>query len=378
MQAFLLMVWSFMKDSAPKNWKQVLFGLLMLGTTFVATRCGILPPDAPLPPLPDPIFEPGNMGWVRDDEEVKVAMGRLDFKIFADTPAGKSDDPIPKSVYLWQNYEKLMGKKWPARNQANIGSCVANGTNTAIEMTLATQIVFQKGGADEFKHVSVEVTYGGSRVQIGKGRIRGDGSVCSWAADYVKQEGVVSMEKHPSHDLSAYSVPRCREFGDKGVPEPLRAIAKDYPVRDYTFCKSWADVKKALASGYGIAMCSNAGFEGNRDANGVKKPRGSWAHCMALIAYHTEGAAEYCFIENSWGSRPNEGPTGWAGAPDSGFWVESSVIDRLAKQQGNEVIAFSGIKGFPSRKLDWFVQVEPRVDPGRQFAHREVLYASIP
>lgn len=378
MQPFFEKLWKLIKDAAPKNWMQLVAWLLLAVITALGTHFGCLPANTPIPDPPLPIFEPGEMGWVRDDEAVKVAMGQLEFKIFGDTPAGKSDDALPKAVYLWQNYEKLMGKKWPARDQANIGSCVGNGTNTAIEATLATQIILNRGGADEFRHASVEVTYGGSRVQIGKGRIRGDGSVGSWAAEYVKQEGVVSMERHPTHDLSTYSVPLCRQFGDRGVPDPLRVIAKQHPVKDFTFCKSWADVKRALASGYGIAICSDQGFEGNRDSNGVKKPRGSWAHCMAIWGYHTEGAKEYGAFENSWGSRPNEGPVGWGNPPDSGFWVESSVIDRLCRIQGNEVIAFSAVKGWPSRQLDWFVHVEPRPDPGRRLTQREVLYASIP
>lgn len=378
MQPFLEKAWNAIKDAAPKNWKQVLFGLFMLATTFVATRCGVLPPDAPLPPIPDPIFEPGNMGWVRDDDAVKEVRDTLEFKTFGATPAGKSDDPLPKVVYLWQNYQKLFNAPRPSKNQSSIGSCVSFGTNQAVETTLATQIVFLRGSKDEFKHISEEVTYGGSRVQVGKGRIRGDGSVGSWGAEFVQKWGIVERAKHGQYDLSAYSVSTCRTFGDRGVPVDLQAIAKERPVKDITFCKSWAEVKRALASGYALSICSDQGFEGNRDANGVKKPRGSWAHCMAIDGYHTEGATEYAHIDNSWGARPSEGPTGWGNPPDSGFWVESSVIDRLAKMQGNEVIAFSAVRGWPSRKLDWFVHVEPRPDPGLRFAQREVLYASIP
>ena len=39
--------------------------------------------------------------------------------------------------------------------------------------------------------LSPEVIYGGSRVEIGGGRIRGDGSIGAWAARWVRDYGVV-------------------------------------------------------------------------------------------------------------------------------------------------------------------------------------------
>src|SRR6185369_223434 len=361
----------------PKNWKAYLiwFGVTTLAGILAAL--GFWPKDIPLPPIPEPIFEPGEMGWIPNPEAVDDVKRFLEFKVFSDTPAYKSQDPIPDKVYLWESYKKLFKANPPSKNQGQIGSCVSFGTNNAVARTLATQIVLTNGGADEYKDIVEEVTYGGSRVQIGGG-IRGDGSVGAWAAQFVQKWGVVARGKYDSYDLTVYSVATCRKFGDKpGPPEALLTIAKEHPVKDITQVNTWAEAKKAIASGYAIAICSNVGFEGNRDSNGVKPPRGSWAHCMCLDGYHIEGGKEYGHIENSWGPRPNEGPVGFGNPPDSGFWTDSGTIQRILGQKDSW--AFSAVKGWPRRELDWFVNVPRQPNNFARFALRkEVTYAMAP
>lgn len=353
----------------PKNWKDYLIWLLVCTLIAILGALGFWPRELPLPPVPVPIFTPGEMGWVNNPDEVWDVQKTLEFRVFSDTPAGKSQEPIPNHMYLWDAYRKLFKTLPPSKNQANIGSCVSFGTNNAVARTLAMQIIISGGGADEFKDIVEEVTYGGSRVQVGGGKLRGDGSVGAWAAQFVQKWGVVERGQHGQYDLRVYSVDTCRKFGNSGVPAELQTLAKAHPVRDITLIKTWDEAKKALASGYAIAVCSGVGFEGNRDANGVKSPRGSWAHCMCLDGYHIEGGKEYGHIENSWGPRPNEGPVGWGSPPDSGFWTDSATISRMLRE--NDSWAFSAVKGWPRRELDWFVQDRrvndaiAHVSPGR-------------
>ncbi len=366
------------KDYIPKNWLQlVVYGVFVSVTSVLTTYGCIDKGDVPLPDPPWPIFEPTEEqanGWVPNPEAVKEVQAKLAFKVFADTPAGISDDPLPESVFLWQSYEKLFGKPPPSKDQSSIGSCVSFGTNTAIEYTLATQIVLAKGSKEEFRHIAEEVTYGGSRVEIGGNRIRGDGSVGAWAAQFVQKWGIVARDKYAAVDLSVYSVATCRKFGQSGVPDDLERLARERPVKDITLVKTWESAKKALASGYGIAICSGQGFSMQRDANGICRASGSWAHCMALGGYTKINGKEYGHITNSWGANAHTGPVGPGNPPPSGFWADSATVQRMLSE--NDSWAFSAVVGWPGRakELDWFVQVAPRHP--QHIA--EVQFASIP
>jgi hypothetical protein len=65
---------------------------------------------------------------------------------------------------------------------------------------------------------------------------------------------------------------------------------------------------------------------------------------------------------------------GWGNPNPDGFWAESNVIDRMLRQ--GDSWTFSGVTGFPRRKLpDWFIAV-PRVpDRFARFNRPEVLLA---
>lgn len=297
-----------------------------------------------------------SFGWVEDKEAVaKISQG-LAFKVFSDTPAGQADEPLPKAVYLWHAYKQLTGRNPPEKNQNPVGSCVSFGTNNAIERTMAVQIAMKKLH-EEFKFICEEVTYAGSRVEVGGGRIGGDGSVGAWAAKFVKDWGVVAREKvlNGKYDLSKYDPTRCRDWGKRGVPDDLEPLAREHSVHEITQVKSWEEAKRALANGYGIAICSNQGFTMQRDARGIARASGSWAHCMCLDGYHVDSdGKEYGHIENSWGATAHTGPVGWGDPSPAGFWADSATIDRMVKY--DDSWAFSAVKGFPKQRIDWSVQ----------------------
>jgi hypothetical protein len=344
----------------PKNWQQIVLWIVVSSLLITLSYFGILPNNAPIPAPPAPIFEPTDAeanGWQPNPEAVQAIKAELDFPVFGDTPAGKVDDPLPESVYMWQKYSKLFGRGPPSRDQGQIGSCVGNGTGTAIDRTLATQIVVANGSPDEYRMASAEVIYGGSRVQIGGGKIRGDGSVGAWAAQFAQKFGYAGQEQVAGYNLTNYSVSTCREFGARGVPAKLLEACKEHLIQDITEVRSWQEAKKALASGYGIAVCSNQGFSTQRDANGVCRPQGQWNHCMCLDGYTVIGGKEYGHIENSWGPKSASGPVGPGDPPTSGFWADSGTIGRMLGQ--NDSWAFSTVKGWPKREIDWFVQVRP-------------------
>lgn len=288
-------------------------------------------------------------GWEYRPDEVEAIRQMQPFPTFGSTPANVVGD-IPDHVFLWEADRKVLGKVLEPKNQGQVGSCVSFGTNTAIRRTMLTEIMM--GEPEEFKDIVEEVTYGGSRVEVGQGRISGDGSVGAWAAEFVKRWGVVARGTYGGYNLERYDENLCRQFGRSGVPTDIENIAKKQPVKTITQIRSWDEAKKALASGYGIAISSNQGFSMQRDAKGICRPSGSWAHCMALDGYVTEGS-EYGHIENSWGADSHTGPVGWGEPNTAGFWADASVIDRMLQQ--DDSWAFSAVDGFPARKISWLL-----------------------
>jgi hypothetical protein len=264
-------------------------------------------------------------------------------------------EDIPDHVYLWDVARVVNGGLIPPRNQGQVGSCVSFGTARAVEYSMCAEIAV--GEPESFMDLCTEVIYAGSRVEIGGGRLRGDGSVGAWAADWCRKYGILGRLEYKTekatYDLRQYSEARCKSWGSTGVPNDLEPLAKVHPIRQTTQVKTWEEAKRMLASGYGIAVCSGQGFSMKRDANGVAKASGSWAHCMCLCGYHTEGGKEFGRIDNSWGASAHTGPTGWGNPGPEGFWAEASVISKMLAEKDSW--AFSSVDGFPVKKLRWII-----------------------
>jgi hypothetical protein len=291
-----------------------------------------------------------DFGWWDNPAEVSAVVRQLPFASASATDACRIGD-VPKEVFLWHATKKLTGKNPETKNQGGVGSCVSFGTNTAVRRTMGVEIAIG-GEVEEYTDIVEEVTYGGSRVEVGGGRIRGDGSVGAWAAKFVEDWGVIARGKYGGHDLSRYSESTCRSFGSRGVPDELEPLAKEHPIKEVTAVPTWEDAKRLLASGYGIAICSNQGFSMRRDSEGVCSPSGSWAHCMCLDGYVVlSGGRELGHIENSWGPDAHTGPVG-AGEPGpGGFWADSKVVGRMLGY--GDSWSFAAVQGFPARKIKW-------------------------
>lgn len=302
-------------------------------------------------------------GWQYDAEAVKANLDQAKTLHFETTPAGKAALG-DTDVFLWQAVRRVNNKAppwYPNVNQQSVGCCVGCGWKHSTDVCQATQII--SGRRAEWKPASVEVIYGNSRVDIGKGRISGDGSVGAWAKAAVEKDGVAPMENIGGVDLSTFSPQRARAWGRSGVPSSVNEAAKDHIVKGCALVKTWTDVKRAITQGYPVAVCSNQGFTMERDSTGRCRPQGSWGHCMAIIAVRS-GANEGGFILNSWGDQAHTGPTWPEDAPVAGFWADASVIDRMVGQ--NDSFALADIAGFPARTPAWFIKRESkRRDPLR-------------
>lgn len=320
--------------------------------------------EVPVPAAPAE-YAP-TFGWHADANAIATNRDPAKTLHFDTTPAGRAALG-DGDVFLWRHVRKAAGREppwYPNVNQQSVGCCVGCGWKHCADVCQATAIA--AGRSFEWKPVSVEVIYGGSRVDVGGRRISGDGSVGAWAKEYVASKGgIAAMQKYASADLTTFSPARARDFGRRGVPPDIAAAAKEHPVKGCALVKSWPDVKRAVQQGYPVAVCSDQGFTMERDSTGRCRPQGVWPHCMAIIG--VRGNPEGAFILNSWGDSAHTGPVWPEDMPVAGFWVDAVVIDRMVRQ--GDSFALADVEGFPARKLDWVVEVRPVRDRRALFAH---------
>ena len=300
-------------------------------------------------------------GWLRDQDQIDKNLDPQQTLQFAATPAGQAAMG-DEDVFLYRAVRKVnnRGPPWyPNINQGNVGCCVGAGSKHGTDIVQATAIA--SGQQFEWKPASAEVIYSVSRVDVGGGQIRGDGSVGRWACEALRTGSLAPMERIGSYDLSTFSPARARQWGSSGVPSEVKAIAKQHPVKGAALCKTAVDVKRAIAQGYPVVVCSDVGFNnpngsvGTRDKDGFIKPRGTWPHCMCFIAWRT-GTRPGALCLNSWGDSAHGGPVWPEDQPVAAFWVDEPVADRMVRQ--GDSFALSDVLGFPARnpKPDWFVK----------------------
>lgn len=310
-------------------------------------------------------------GWKKPtDEETAATLRILSEPRFADTPAGRAvmgDDDAP----VWRLAIKgRNGHTIPARDQGQVGSCVSFGYAAAVEYTMAVQVAIAKE-RQTLPDICQEAIYAGSRVEVNGGRVpfNGDGSTGAWGAKWLETTGgALARGKYGNHDLTAYDVQRCKQWGTRGVPDELEPEARKHKAK-CSLVASATEAKKALQQGYAIAVCSDQGFSNTRDADGFARAQGSWAHCMAIIGYRADKPG--FLILNSWGSGWITGPKGkFEDTPDGSFWAAESTVDRMLKQGDSYAVA--NADGFRKRKIDpsdWVVQAQPPIRPRRNLDH---------
>lgn len=283
-------------------------------------------------------------GWIAPEDRSKEEQERHE-AIVGEMPAflivGNTEDQ-PKELFLWDFVKAVYGKHLPNYAQ-QIGDCVSFGMKNAAEYLQCMEIN-RLGEFEEFHPIYPPYIYGISRVQIGGGRISGDGSVGSWAADGVRKYGVL---RSTESGVPAYSGSVAKEWGRKGPPADMIEKAKPHCMKTTAPVRNFVAVRDAITNGYPVTVASNVGFEGGeytKDGKKFLKRGGSWGHQMCFVGV-TESAA-YCL--NSWGE--NFGPKGLNDEPPGGFWVAAEDVDRMTGQ--DDSYAISQFDGFPRQSLN--------------------------
>ncbi|SFH97275.1 hypothetical protein [Planctomicrobium piriforme] len=311
--------------------------------------------------MSDAIQQPP-FGWVPPDERTYTVNKEVE-RVMQDMPllsaagtdiAGTGAGQI---ALLYKMLEKAYGEKaYPILRQL-IGDCVSFGWMKGVALTMAVDI-FLKGDAEEFpeKMPATEWIYFTSRVLVGKGRLgRGDGSVGAWAAQAVKDHGILFRQPYDGVDLTSYSGDRAKDWGYRGPSnaDALEQIADEHPIQQTALVNTYEQARDAIFNGYPVPVCSNQGFTAKRDNDGFCRPSGSWSHCMCFIAADDSFGRPGLLCDNSsWGATYFSGPKRHE-QPDGTFWVDADTCNKMLRQ--NDSFAVSGFKGFPKRNIDWSI-----------------------
>lgn len=306
-------------------------------------------------------------GWVNDSEAVTEVLNDWAAKgmptRFKDAAprlmTGVDDTP----VFFWQGEEKVLGKRLDVWNQNPVGSCVGFGFTRAAQNLLLWEIASGEPETWPNAELAPEVTYGGSRVEIGGGRIRGDGSVGAWAAKFLMDYGLVVRGKYGTLDITSYNADTCRRLGREGIPPDVETIARVHPVRAAAMVTTRAEVWAAIGGGKPIAVCSDQGFSMSLGSDGYCNTEGEWAHCMQICGrfIHPRRGKSYV-IGNSWANYlrdmgtdveyiAEDGTTKKFRLPIGAFCTTEDVVARMVAQRDS--FALAGVTGWAKTIVDY-------------------------
>jgi hypothetical protein len=306
----------------------------------------------------DTTGKPIYAGWVPNKRSTINFKAQQKMPMFADAARELAGSGSKKKALLWKFFEKASGDKLIPHDQT-IGDCVAHGWGLGVDILDAVQITHGRGGW--VAKSATEVIYTGGRVEIGKGKIAGDGMHGSWAGQWCRDGGVLLRQPYldGKYDFTRYSgsksrkwahiCRRCTTWGG-GVPDELEPLAKKHPVKTITLVTSWEEARDAVYNGYPVVVCSNYGFSTERDRDGFASRKGFWFHCLLLAGIDDTGNRPGGLFLNSWGPNWINGPTRFE-QPLGSFWADASDIDGMLSQEDS--FAMSNYIGYPRQNLDY-------------------------
>lgn len=305
----------------------------------------------------------GRFGWIDEQPWVEDTLMRMSSPFIADTEWYYWESRASMGhvdIIPWELEEKALGAAQRPHYQRR-GTCVAQAFSRAVELTMLADMVIHGEGEEWVAQVHPGSIYGISRVEVGGGRLRGDGSLGAWAAKGVVQYGVLFRRKYPAYDLSgADDETFAVDWGARGVPDELEPIMREHPVGDASMVLNGEQYKVAAYAWKPVPICSMQAFRTQRDSYGMcaPNPRDTWAHCMLAagllqIKHPQHPNGRYVVpIAQSWGPNNPSGntrvvlqtgreitlPPGW-------FLVDIEVLDRNILPR-RDSFALAGVKGW--------------------------------
>lgn len=290
-------------------------------------------------------------GWIDDPVETERVMKDMPFPIMDDCYSSIKDSGKDKTVLLYDFVKKVTGSHQVQVQK--IGDCVSFGAAHAIQALICTEIALKKEKEKWVGQVCTESIYGGSRVQIGNGRLgSGDGSLGAWAAKFITDYGVLSRLVYGDYDLRQYSPTRAKQWGMPrvGCPRELWDDCREHPVGTATKVTSVEQARDLIANGYAIGIAGNKGFSNRRDKYGIARASGSWSHMMSILGVDddgsTAGGKKTMLVCNSWPYNWISGPTRFDQPPGS-FWATYDDLEYYFVR--GDSWAYSNFQGYPAR-----------------------------
>lgn len=295
------------------------------------------------------------MGWSPNPAAVDQFVATLRRPVFRVGAVSARDTGAGRVVLLHRATETAFGR-FPVRQQT-IGDCVSQAWALAVDVLAAVEIVIGGEAETVGAVTATEPIYALSRVEVGGGRLDGDGAVGAWAARAVQEFGTLRREKFGAFDLRKYSGRRAREWGKpgRGLPDRLEPVAREHRVRSVSLVTSYEEARDAIANGYPVPVCSRQGFRERRDGDGFARPRGTWAHAMLFCGVDDDFRRPGLLCVNSWGRSWISGPIRH-GQPDGSFWVDAEVADKMLRREPDS-FSVSGFEGYPVQSLPDFLGV---------------------
>lgn len=284
-------------------------------------------------------------GWV-DHREYVDEVEEETFGAFGSVASDIVGSGRGKDSFSFRAFEKV-GLKYPVLHQKSAPSCVAFACAGGVNLLKALEIA--NGDNEEYKNNTAQMDlYWGSRVIIGKNRLKGrGGSLVSWCVRYLHEYGaLLEQAGYPNGLDLTYDPAKCVRWGnDKGAPKTLMVLAKEHPIGVYSRVKSWEEFRDSLYNHCPVMFGSRYGFSSSTDKDGFCKQNTTWSHAMLGIGMSDNAKRPCGIIANSWGS-------GWLrqngnkyGIPKGCFCVDADIIDKIMKNGDCWSISnFSGYK----------------------------------
>lgn len=283
-----------------------------------------------------------NSGWIHDPKEIEKIMAETPEPYFFQAGNVLTSSGKGKSAFLYKSFKKL-GIPYPKPLQSSTGDCVSHASAIAVDTLSVCEIAAGERETWEARAAS-EYIYSISRVIIGGNRFSGDGSVNAFAVKGMRDYGTLRRKKYNSIDLTVYNPTRARQWGSQKMSTELIELAKPNNITKFAAISNFEEACDALYNGYPIIVASSQGFASRRDTDGFAAPQGKWMHSMAIIGYKDDNRPGV-LIQNSWpgylaGPNPHD-------LPDSAFWCDADVFNRMCKFQ--DTFSIAGFNGFQLR-----------------------------
>lgn len=256
-----------------------------------------------------------------------------------------------RTVLLYDAVRKVWGEDLDPGPQA-ISDCVGWAFAGCVDLLACVQVMDRTH--ERHSHAlrtSTEALYAMSRRDYGDGG-SGGGSYGAWGALTVEAGGTLSRRrvKQAYPDRPEYDPNRAHDWAKSGVPEPLKAEAREHRVRTTALIRTFEEARDAIANGYPVAASSRQGFSSARDRDGFARPVGIWDHSMKFIASRDDWRPGLLCM-NSFGTHlpTRNSPKGDYDIPNGSFWVDSEVCTSM----------FAWEDSYALSMFDGYTQLDP-------------------